>query len=224
MAQKKSPPIASAKGAIAPILPRKEPVQERSRVRFDRILSEANELIINSGVDAVAMSEIAQKAEISVASLYQYFSDKAAIIASLADRYNQSGQECVQGRFAEVQSADDLKPALADVLDEYFAFFRDVPGSYAVWQATQSDARLHQIDEEDCSLHAQTICAGICRTLPKLSEDEAFHYGRLFTLMIGSVIRNAIGLEASEATAIIQLCKEGFLFPAVDKLIAEVGG
>lgn len=221
MAQKKSPPVAFAKGAAAPILPRKEPVQERSRARFDRILTEANELIIGSGVDAVAMSEIAQKAEISVASLYQYFPDKAAIIASLADRYNQSGQECVQSRFADVLSAADLKPALADVLDEYFAFFRDVPGSYAVWQATQSDARLHQIDEDDCSLHAKTMAARIRKTLPKLNEDQAFHYGRIFTLMIGSVVRNAISLETSEASAIIQLCKEGFLYPAVDQMIEK---
>ena len=173
MAQKKSQPIASATGAAAPILPRKEPVQARSRARFDRILAEANELIINSGVDAVAMSEIAQKAEISVASLYQYFPDKAAIIASLADRYNQSGQECVQSRFAEVQSASDLKPALADVLDDYFVFFRDVPGSYAVWQATQSDARLHHIDEDDCDLHAKTMAAGISKTLPNLNLAES---------------------------------------------------
>jgi len=216
--------MASSEGEGAPISPRKKPAQERSRVRFDRILSEANELVINFGVDAVTMRVIAQKAEISVASLYQYFPDKAAIIASLADRYNQSGQECVQGRFTEVQSAPDLKPALADVLDEYFAFFRDVPGSYAVWQATQSDARLHQIDEKDCALHAQTIAAGIARTLPNLGEDDAFHYGRIFTLMIGSVVRNAVGLESSEASSIIQLCKEGFLFPAVDKLIEEAGG
>jgi hypothetical protein len=130
----------------------------------------------------------------------------------------------VQGRFTEVQSAPDLKPALADVLDKYFTFFRDVSGSCAVWQATQSDARLHQVDEEDCALHAQTIAAGITRTLPNLGEDDAFHYGRIFTLMIGSVVRNAIGLESSEASPIIQLCKKSFLFPAVDKLIEEAGG
>jgi len=64
------------------ILPRKEPVQARSRVRFERILEVAVELIVARGMDAVAMSEIAKAAEISIASLYQYFPDKTAIIAT----------------------------------------------------------------------------------------------------------------------------------------------
>ncbi len=42
------------------------------------------------------MSEVAEKAGISIGSLYQYFPDKSAIVRTLAERYNAYSRECIE--------------------------------------------------------------------------------------------------------------------------------
>lgn len=201
------------------IQPRKEPVQERSRQRFERILEVALELILSKGVDAVAMSDIASKSEISIASLYQYFPDKAAIVATLADRFNQMGQHYVQEAFAHVQEPADMIPALHAMIDGYLECFTEEPGARAIWQATQADARLHSIDEEDCKAHAQTVATALQRVAPKMSPEEAFRLSYILTCIVGTVVRNSMGQDAAEAKASVNLCKAQVLTPCLKEVL-----
>jgi AcrR family transcriptional regulator len=60
--------------------------KEREReARKALILCGAEELILERGVDAVNMEDIAQKAELSTATLYLYFSGKDALFKELCD-------------------------------------------------------------------------------------------------------------------------------------------
>ena len=76
--------------------PRRIPQQKRGRERFEKILSVALELIEMNGSDALKMSEIVEKAELSFGALYQYFPDKSSIIRTLAERFNEQGKACVE--------------------------------------------------------------------------------------------------------------------------------
>ena len=116
--------------------PRVRPVQARSRARWERILDVTTELIVEHGVDAVTVAEIARSAQVSVPSLYRYFPDKAAIIAAIAERYRQVSVTCVQGCFAVVSRPDDLAPAVSCMLDGYFDFMQTAPGGRAIWRAS----------------------------------------------------------------------------------------
>ncbi len=201
------------------IQPRKEPVQERSRERFERILEVALELIVTKGVDAVAMSEIASNSQISIASLYQYFPDKAAIVATLADRFNQEGRRCVEEAFAHVQAPTDMITALHEMIDGYLEFFTETPGPRAIWQATQADLRLHFIDEEDCEAHSSIISRALQRVSPKVAPDEAFRLGRVLTCTVAMVVRNATTQDLAEAKACVDLCKEQVLRPCMKEVL-----
>lgn len=60
--------------------------KEREReARKSLIMCGAEELILEKGVDAVSMEDIAQKAELSTATLYLYFSGKDALFKELCD-------------------------------------------------------------------------------------------------------------------------------------------
>ena len=199
---------------------RKEPVQARSRARFERILEVAVDLVIARGVDAVPMSDIAQGAGVSIASLYQYFPDKASIVATLAGRYNDAGQTCVKAVFDRVRAPPDLLPAAIEMLESYYDFFRTVPGAYAVWQATQSDARLQALDEEDCERHAATVAAAVMRARPDFGPEDAGRFGKLLSLSVATIVRSAVTQPPEEGARLIALGGEAFVAPAVAHAMA----
>ncbi len=204
---------------LAEIQPRKEPVQARSRARFERILKVAVELVVAKGIDAVAMSEIAGAAEISIASLYQYFPDKAAIIATLAERYNAEGRVCVAEICAVVHRPADMIPAMHAMIDSYYEFFCAAPGARAIWQATQSDKRLQAMDAADMEFHAETICAAFQVVKPALSKSEALRLGRLFTGIVGTAVRTATVMKPREGRAMIDACKTIVMTPSVERAL-----
>lgn len=62
------------------------PTQARSRERVERILDATAGLVLVDGIDGLTTRAIADAAELPVASLYQYFSDKEAVLLALCER------------------------------------------------------------------------------------------------------------------------------------------
>jgi AcrR family transcriptional regulator len=65
---------------------RRVPQQVRSRDRVQRILEVAGEIVVDKGVEGVTTRAIAAGAQLPVASLYQYFADKEAVLLALVER------------------------------------------------------------------------------------------------------------------------------------------
>jgi len=66
-----------------PATPRKRPLQARSRETYAAILESTARILEAEGLEAANTNAIAERAGVSVGSLYQYFPDKAAIFAEL---------------------------------------------------------------------------------------------------------------------------------------------
>ena len=66
-----------------PAKPRKQPLQARSRETYAAILEATARILEAEGLEAANTNAIAERAGVSVGSLYQYFPDKAAIFAEL---------------------------------------------------------------------------------------------------------------------------------------------
>ena len=65
---------------------RRVPAQARSRRRVEQILDHAARLVVTQGVESLTTRDIAAGADVPVASLYQYFSDKEDVLLALAER------------------------------------------------------------------------------------------------------------------------------------------
>ena len=72
-------------GAVGPSR-RRLPTQARSRERVERILDAAAQLVVADGVEGLTTRSIAETAGLPVASLYQYFADKEAVLLALCER------------------------------------------------------------------------------------------------------------------------------------------
>jgi AcrR family transcriptional regulator len=67
--------------------PRKAPKQERARVTVDAILDATAHILVKRGYAGATTNRIAERAGVSIGSLYQYFPSKEAILAALLDRH-----------------------------------------------------------------------------------------------------------------------------------------
>lgn len=188
--------------------PRRIPRQQRGRERFEKILAVAAELIERDGSDALKMSEIVEKADLSFGALYQYFPDKSSIIRTLAERFNEEGRRCVEDELAKVTDAETLRVALRNVVDEYYAFFRREPVMRDIWHATQADKLLREIDAEDMEFHSRICLAAIERLWPDRDRQELLAIARLTMQLLAAAVRYAVSLDEEEGARAIALFKK----------------
>lgn len=67
--------------------PRKRPQQRRSHVTIDTIFEATIQVLLAQGLDRVTTIQIAERAGVSIGSLYQYFPNKRALMAAVVRRH-----------------------------------------------------------------------------------------------------------------------------------------
>ena len=67
--------------------PRKKPQQRRSRVTIDSLFEATIQVLLANGLDRITTIQIADRAGVSVGSLYQYFPNKNALLAAIVKRH-----------------------------------------------------------------------------------------------------------------------------------------
>jgi AcrR family transcriptional regulator len=67
--------------------PRKHPTQARAKATVDAIVTAAAQILISHGYEGTTTARVAQRAGVSVGSLYQYFPNKEALVAALIERH-----------------------------------------------------------------------------------------------------------------------------------------
>ena len=83
-------------------IPRKNASQERSRATVDTLIEATARILVKEGFDKASTNRIAEKAGVSVGSLYQYFPGKEALVAAVMERHSQELMQVARGVLAEV--------------------------------------------------------------------------------------------------------------------------
>jgi AcrR family transcriptional regulator len=81
--------------------PRKTPRQERSRATVDALLEATTDILSREGYAKLTTNRIAERAGVNVASLYQYFPGKEAIVAELRRRHGADQRSALRQALAE---------------------------------------------------------------------------------------------------------------------------
>lgn len=98
------------------LTPRKEPNQERARETVENIVGATAHILEREGFEKISTNRIAEKAGVSIGSLYQYFPTKEAIFSFMMDRYVKSQTEMIDRILAERESSADLKETIRIVI------------------------------------------------------------------------------------------------------------
>ncbi len=112
---------------------RKTPKQQRSKQMVETIL-EAAARILEDGVQPFTTNHIAERAGVSIGSLYQYFPSSNAIMAALIEKHVADEREAAEAILA---AASDTE---TDVMRDLLVAFVDAHGD-----APRLTARLHAL-------------------------------------------------------------------------------
>jgi AcrR family transcriptional regulator len=93
------------------IQPRKQPRQVRAELTRQRILTAATHIFAEYGYAAGTTNRIAERARISIGSLYQYYPNKDAILAELLTRHLDGDRAT-----ATLRRHKDLPESLEDII------------------------------------------------------------------------------------------------------------
>lgn len=77
---------------VSEFAPRKKPRQRRSQILVRQVLDAASAIIAEQGFEALTTNRTADRARVSVGSIYQYFPNKSAIVAALVEDLVESIQ------------------------------------------------------------------------------------------------------------------------------------
>jgi len=130
---------------------RRQPKQARSQQRVDHLIETAAALFAQHGYDAVTTNAIAERAGVSIGSLYQFFPNKEAILDGLAEHYARD-MRGMMGQTLSAQATDwPLTPLISRLIDDLMAFNTSHAGFEVIFlsaslsvQGTLAVLALHQ--------------------------------------------------------------------------------
>jgi AcrR family transcriptional regulator len=139
-----------------PLAPRRTPRQKRSQILFDKILSTAKTLFKQHGYAYVSTNTIAEKANISIGSLYHYFSNCESIALAVYEDACSKAALTLKRRALE-----SLSIPLATSIPQHIAWTFDLfeKDRYALLQLINEVPQLRRVNYPfsfDCLIHHTT--------------------------------------------------------------------
>ena len=187
----------------AGVLLRRVPKQERSRERIDEILKVSMQLIGQKGIDAVTMKEIAALSGGPIASVYQYFPNKSAIIAMLHDRYIEEVRSLVSEHASTISCGEDAIEMTERLFDLYYRRMREKPATQDLLNAIQADKALADRSISEARFQTDTLYDS---TKQLVSENLWEGYRRTLFLMFNmasATLRLALMVPVEEAEILV---------------------
>ena len=65
----------------------KQPAQERSRQTVEALIEATELVLVEEGWDKITTNHVAERAGVSIGTLYQYFANKEALVGLLLEQY-----------------------------------------------------------------------------------------------------------------------------------------
>jgi len=149
----------------------KEPSQARSRERVAAILTAARELIAEGGLASLKMGLLAERADVPIGTIYQFFPDKDAVIgcifaAQMEDALQAVYQACNPGYELAAPAA-----AATSILMSKYREWRADPAMVEIWSIAQANRALRGLTLAASRATAEIKAQALIRFLkPGVSE------------------------------------------------------
>ncbi|OPY96127.1 TetR family transcriptional regulator [Bradyrhizobium sacchari] len=176
---------------------RKQPRQARSTELVAAILDAAVQVLAKEGAQRFTTARVAERAGVSVGSLYQYFPNKAAILFRLQSDEWRRTSDMLRGILA-----DGAKAPLLRLRALVHAFIRSECEEAAIRTALSDAAPLYRDAPEAQDARAAgkgTVAAFMREALPKATDPTRALAGELITTTLSEVGKRFSEAPRSEA-------------------------
>lgn len=168
------------RGSEERLEPRKRPVQRRSLATVDQVLTAAAQVFETFGYAAGTTNRIAERAGVSVGTLYQYFPSKEAVAVALLERHIQETDRKLHEWVGHMVSKQH---GLREAMEDYARGVMDVHQhnprlQHILLEETRLPERLHQVLLA-AEREAIDAMAGLLRLFPEVRRaalDRAAYF------------------------------------------------
>jgi AcrR family transcriptional regulator len=185
--------------------PRRIPQQDRSRARVDAILRTTLRLI-GEGRDA-SMREIAAAAEIPIASIYQYFPDKTAVLHAILVEFYARMRSRMEKALARVERVHDVPAFAAAMIDVLVLELGSAESRLNVWTAAQSLDRIRKLDAKEALELADLVYARLLLVGEGVDAESVRDLCVFAVVMAGPVVRQSFMMPKREGQRLIRELK-----------------
>jgi AcrR family transcriptional regulator len=168
---------------------RRVPVQGRSVARVQRMLDACAELVDEVGYEGLTTTLLAERAEVAIGSVYQFFPDKRAIVQALAMRNMDAYLQGLSARF-ESETFAHWWDGVDAAIDVYIHMHRAVAGFRTLHFGDVVDVHLLDIERDNNTV--------IADRLAELLVEQ-------FQLIDRARLRFALEISVEAADALIKL-------------------
>jgi AcrR family transcriptional regulator len=142
--------------------PRKLPSQQRSEATVEAILQAAAQVFERCGYAAGTTNRIAERAGVSIGTLYQYFPNKDAILVALVHRHLAESTAALHPHLQRLNRGAGFDDVLPDIVHAMVAMHALAPGLHRVlFEETQLPptlrAELDELEDRLVDLAAQAL-------------------------------------------------------------------
>lgn len=192
------------------LAPRHKPQQDRSRARFQALLDAAEQVIAKSGLQGLAMREVARRAKLSIASVYHYFPSTAALVRAVVERQLESLNSILeaglQSRFSMDKTEFDVEQ-MNFLIDDIANFFFNTPSASEVAAGLYAYPDLRELNTEDTRKNATLLQPYLAHFFKSLDAEQATMTAIVLSEWVSSTIRFATASPPDVRTKIVDALK-----------------
>ncbi len=185
------------------------PRQKRSQDRFERVLQASMRLFATRGYEGVSMREIAREAQMPIATVYQYFPMKLAIVREIWSRYTSdiTGALAEGIRISVEMGTDQSQELIGSIVDRMALLQASNPAFIEIWSCVAASLELRRLNVEDSLHNARLIADYLKKQLPHADARWLYDRALIAVEATSSTTRLALGLPEPHRARILNSLK-----------------
>jgi AcrR family transcriptional regulator len=182
--------------AAPSLTPRKSPLQQRSSATVEAILEATIQVLLKEGKERLTTTRVADRAGVSVGTLYQYFPNKSSLLQATLRRHMDEIAETIRQVCAE-QRGKPITEMVTALIHAFFAAKMRDPKISAALYAVSSDVDGWRIAQQTSKRALKEIVA-MLETAPEPLTKEPEMIASMLQSMMNGVSRKLLESPAPE--------------------------
>jgi AcrR family transcriptional regulator len=170
--------------------PRKLPTQARSRARVASILRAAGALLGEVGYDGLSTNLVAERANVPVGSIYQFFEGKDDIVAALVEQFQDRIHRLASERLDPAGARRDRRAFVSGLVDGIAGIQAEASAFVCVFSGSQSHPRFDSLARDLRRTLIRHLDQVFAEAFPRLPKDDRNRMLAAWSDITGAMIAN----------------------------------